>query len=57
LSDILDELAAAVTAKIGQSYGFWYVLGESKKDYEGLNIQLFFYVPEVNYPSLNSSQA
>lgn len=39
--DVLDALAAAVTAKMGQMYGFQYVPSESEKDSE-LNIQMVF---------------
>jgi predicted RNase H-like nuclease len=46
--DILDALAAAVTAKMGQKYGFQYVPGESEKDSEGLNIQMVFCIPDIN---------
>jgi predicted RNase H-like nuclease len=44
--DILDALVAAVTAKMGQRYGFRYVPGESEKDSEGLNIQMVFCIPD-----------
>ncbi len=40
--DILDALVAAVTAKMGQRYGFQYVPYEPEKDSEGLNIQMVF---------------
>jgi predicted RNase H-like nuclease len=40
--DVLDALAVAVTAKMGQRYGFQYVPCEPEKDYEGLNIQMVF---------------
>lgn len=43
--DILDALAAAITAKMGQRYGFQYVPGEHEKDSEGLNIQMVFCIP------------
>jgi predicted RNase H-like nuclease len=44
--DILDALVAAVTAKMGQRYGFQYVPGEPEKDSEGLNIQMVFCIPD-----------
>ena len=43
--DILDALAAAITAKMGQRYGFQYVPDEPEKDSEGLNIQMVFCIP------------
>jgi len=46
--DVLDALAAAVTSKIGQRYGFQYVPCEPEKDSEGLSIQMAFCVPELN---------
>ncbi len=46
--DILDALAAAVTAKMGQRYGFECVPCEPEKDSEGLNIQMVFCIPELN---------
>jgi predicted RNase H-like nuclease len=44
--DILDALAAAITAKMGQRYGFQYVPDEPEKDSEGLNIQMVFCIPD-----------
>jgi predicted RNase H-like nuclease len=46
--DVLDALAAAVTAKMGQRYGFQYVPCEPEKDSEGLSIQMVFCIPELN---------
>lgn len=46
--DVLDALAAAVTAKLGQRYGFEYVPCEPEKDSEGLNIQMVYCIPESN---------
>lgn len=45
--DILDALVAAVTAKIGQEYGFHYVPYKPEKDSEGLSIQIVFCIPEL----------
>lgn len=44
--DILDSLAAAVTAKMGSKYGFKYVPSEPEIDSKGLKIQLVYCVPE-----------
>ena len=46
--DILDALAAAITAKEGCMYGFEYVPFEPEIDSQGLKIQLVYYVPESN---------
>jgi len=46
--DILDALAAAVTAKMGMECGFEYLPWEPEKDSEGLNIQMAFCIPDSN---------
>lgn len=46
--DVLDALAAAVTAKMGQRYGFEYLPSKPEKDSEGLNIQMVYCIPESN---------
>jgi predicted RNase H-like nuclease len=44
--DILDALAAAVTAKMGSKYGFKHVPFEPEIDSKGLKIQMVYCVPE-----------
>ncbi|RXA21691.1 DUF429 domain-containing protein [Methanosarcina sp. MSH10X1] len=46
--DILDALVAALTAQLGQKYGFEYVPCDPEEDPEGLNIQMVFCTPESN---------
>ena len=41
--DILDSLAAALTAKMGGMYGFKYVPNEPETDGKGLKIQMVYY--------------
>jgi predicted RNase H-like nuclease len=43
--DILDALAAAITAKMGYKYGFEYVPCEPEIDSKGLKIQMVYYIP------------
>lgn len=42
--DILDALAAAITAKLGYNYGFEYASQEPEIDNKGLKIQLFYWL-------------
>ncbi len=43
--DILDALAAAITARMGRSYGFEYVPCKPETDDKGLNIQMVYWIP------------
>ncbi|WP_410510187.1 DUF429 domain-containing protein [Methanosarcina hadiensis] len=43
--DILDALAAALTAKQGSKYGFVYVPGKPEIDSRGLKIQMIYFKP------------
>ena len=46
--DILDALAAAVTAKMGYKCGFEYVPCKPEIDSKGLKIQMVYFIPESN---------
>ena len=46
--DILDALAAAITAKMGCRYGFEYVPGEPETESKGLKIQMVYCIPKSN---------
>ena len=46
--DILDALAAAITAKMGYNYGFEYVPCMPEIDSKGLKIQMIYFIPEFN---------
>jgi len=45
--DILDALAAAITAKFGSEEGFEYVPGKPETDIKGLKIQMVYYTPKL----------
>ncbi len=50
--DVLDALAAALTAKIGSRYGFVYVPEEPETDSRGLKIQMIYC--ECDFSSIDS---
>jgi predicted RNase H-like nuclease len=47
--EILDALAAAITAQMGHRYGFEYIPCEPEIDSEGLKIQMVYSIPESNF--------
>lgn len=54
--DILDALAAALTAKKGSNYGFVYVPDEPETDSRGLKIQIIYFSSFTNSESVNDSK-
>jgi len=46
--DVLDALAAAITAKMGCRYGFEYVSCEPETENKGLKIQMVYCIPKSN---------
>ena len=52
--DILDALAASLTARKGSSHGFVYIPNEPETDGRGLKIQMIYFSPLNDHDSFNS---